>query len=67
MANKYSKGNFVNKDTENNSRTSRSTGKMSEYEERRKRLNTGAKVMAIIVSLAMIVTAFLSAGVFFLK
>ena len=67
MANKYSKGNFVNKDSENKSKSGQSTGRMSEYEERRKRLNTGAKIMAIVVSLAMIVTAFLSAGVFFLK
>ena len=40
---------------------------LSKYEEKRQRLNTGAKIMAIIVSLAMIVTAFLSAGVFFLR
>ena len=40
---------------------------MKEYEDRRKRLNTSAKIMAIVVSIAMIVTAFLSAGVFFLQ
>ena len=67
MANKYSKGNFVNKDDGNKSAGGQGSSQMKEYEERRKRLNTSAKIMAIVVSIAMIVTAFLSAGVFFLQ
>ena len=55
MSNKYTKSNKQKKND------------LSQYEQKRERLNTGAKVMAIIVSIAMIVTAFLSAGVFFLK
>lgn len=67
MANKYSKANFVNKDTENKTAGGQGSPEMKEFEERRKRLNRGAKIMAIVVSIAMIVTAFLSAGVFFLN
>ena len=67
MANKYSKANFVNKEEGSKSAGGQSSSSMKEYEERRKRLNTGAKIMAIVVSVAMIVTAFLSAGVFFLN
>ena len=58
MANKYSKGNNSQKSSEGKS--------MQKYEEQRKRLNNGAKVMAVIVALAMIVTTFLASGVFFL-
>ena len=58
MANKYSKSNKSSKAAEEKS--------MQKYEEQRKRLNTTAKIMAIVVSLAMIVTTFLAAGVFFL-
>ena len=36
---------------------------MQEYEERRKRLNTGAKVMAIILIAAMVVFYVLEAGI----
>jgi len=57
MANKYSKSNKSSKAAEEKS--------MQKYEEQRKRLNTTAKIMAIVVSLAMIVTTFLAAGVFF--
>jgi hypothetical protein len=67
MANKYSKANFVNKDEDNKTKVTESTGRMKAYEERQKRLSTGAKVMAILVALAMIVTAFLSSGVFFMN
>lgn len=67
MANKYSKANFVNKDEGNKPAGGQGSSQMKEYEERRKRLNMSAKIMAIVVSIAMIVTAFLSAGVFFLQ
>lgn len=40
---------------------------MARYEEQRERLKSSAKIIAIVVSVAMIVTAFLSAGVFFLR
>ena len=51
MANKYSKNN--------------STGKtMKDYEERRKRLNTGAKIMALILVASMVVFYVISAGLF---
>ena len=42
-----------------------SNNSMKKYEERQKRLNTGARIMAIVVALAMVVTTFLAAGVFF--
>ena len=58
MANKYSKSNKSSKAYEEKS--------MQQYEEQRKRLNTGAKIMAILVAVAMIVTTFLASGVFFL-
>lgn len=58
MANKYSKSNKSARANEEKV--------MQEYDEQRKRLNTGAKVMAIVVILAMIVTTFLASGVFFL-
>lgn len=37
---------------------------MKDYEERRKRLNTGAKVMALILVASMIVFYVISAGLF---
>ena len=37
---------------------------MKEYEERRKRLNTGAKIMAMILVASMIVFYVISAGMF---
>ena len=57
MANRYSKSN--------NSQQHMQDKSMQKYEEQRKRLNTGAKVMAILVVAAMIVTTFLASGVFF--
>lgn len=66
MANKYSKGNFANSEADPKTDETRRPG-MRQYEDRQRRLNRGARIMAIIVSVAMIVTAFLSAGVFFLK
>ncbi len=57
MANKYSKSNNSGKAAEHKT--------MQQYEEERKRLNTGAKIMAIVVAVAMIVTTFLASGVFF--
>lgn len=58
MANKYSKSN--------NSAKSPETKTMKKYEEQRKRLNNTAKIMAIVVAVAMVVTMFLGSGVFFL-
>lgn len=58
MANKYSKSNNSSKSSENKT--------MKQYEEQRERLNKGAKIMAIVVAVAMIVTTFLASGVFFL-
>ena len=57
MANRYSKSN--------NSQQHMQDKSMQKYEEQRKRLNTGAKIMAILVAAAMIVTTFLASGVFF--
>lgn len=59
MANKYSKSNKTtgNKNAEKS---------MKKYDDQRKRLSTTAKIMAIVVSIAMIVTTFLASGVFFL-
>lgn len=37
---------------------------MKDYEERRKRINTGAKVMALILVASMIVFYVISAGMF---
>ena len=37
---------------------------MQEYEERRKRLNRGARVMALVLVAAMVVFYVLSAGLF---
>ena len=58
MANKYSKSNNSSKASENKT--------MKQYEEQRERLNKSAKIMAIVVAIAMIVTTFLASGVFFL-
>ena len=57
MANRYSKSNNSQKHAEEKS--------MQKYEEQRARLNTGAKIMAILVAVAMIVPTFLASGVFF--
>ena len=56
MANKYSKSNNSSRTQENKT--------MQQYEEQRKRLNTGAKIMAILVAVAMVVTTFLASGLF---
>ena len=50
MANKY------NKDS--------SKKTMKDYEESRKRLNTGAKIMALVLVAAMVVFYVISAGLF---
>ncbi len=51
MANRYSKNNGTNKT-------------MKDYEESRKRLNKGARVMALILVASMIVFYVISAGMF---
>ena len=56
MANKYSKSN--------NSRKAAEKKTMQEYEERRKRLNKGAKIMALILVASMIVFYVISASAF---
>ena len=56
MANKYSKSNKSSRAAEEKT--------MQDYEERRKRLNRGAKVMALILVASMIVFYVLSAGLF---
>lgn len=57
MANKLNKSNMIKRDEDKS--------EYSKFEKRQKRLNMGARIMAIVVSLAMIVTAFLSSGVIF--
>ena len=52
MANKYSKNNKTDNKT------------MQQYEEQRKRLNRGAKIMALVLIGSMIVFYILSAGLF---
>ena len=53
------------KEMANNSRKSSSSNKtMKEYEDRRKRLNTGAKIMALVLVAAMVVFYVISAGMF---
>ena len=64
MANKYSKGKFAGRDDDNKPKTNNESSYMSEYEKRRERLSTVGKVMAILVALAMLVTGFLSSGMF---
>ena len=56
MANKYSKSNKSSKAAEERT--------MQEYEERRKKLNRGAKIMALILVATMIVFYVISAGLF---
>ena len=56
MANKYSKSNKSTKAAEEKT--------MQDYEERRKGLNKGAKIMALILVASMIVFYVLSAGLF---
>ena len=57
MANRYSKNNNSSKRIEEKS--------MQKYQDQIEKLNTGAKIMALLVALAMIVTTFLASGVFF--
>ena len=54
MANKYSKSN--------NSAKAREAKTMQDYQERQKRLNKGAKIMAIILIASMVVFYVISAG-----
>jgi len=56
MANKYSKSNKSTKAAEEKT--------MQDNKERRKRLNKGAKIMALILVASMIVFYVLSAGLF---
>ncbi|MCQ2563304.1 MAG: hypothetical protein MJ128_02275 [Mogibacterium sp.] len=56
MANKYSKSNISKKAAEEKT--------MQDYEERRKKLNTGAKIMALILTASMVVFYVISAGLF---
>ena len=56
MANKYSKSNTSKKAAEEKT--------MKDYEERRKKLNTGAKIMALILAASMVVFYVISAGLF---
>ena len=56
MANKYSKSNISKKAAEEKT--------MQDYEERRKKLNTGAKIMALILAASMVVFYLISAGLF---
>ena len=54
MANKYSKSN--------NSDRAKEQKTMQQYEDRRKKLNTGAKIMSIVIIITMVVFYVLSAG-----
>ena len=56
MANKYSKSNKSTKAAEAKT--------MQDYEERRKKLNKSAKIMALILVASMVVFYVLSAGLF---
>ena len=56
MANKYSKSNNSSKAAERKT--------MQDYEERRKKLNRGAKIMALILVASMVVFYVISAGLF---
>lgn len=56
MANKYSKSNISSKEKEKKT--------MQQYEESRSKLNKAARVMAIIMIVALIVTFTVMAGFF---
>ena len=56
MANKYSKSNRSAKAAEEKT--------MKDYEERREKLNKGAKIIALILVASMIVFYVISAGLF---
>lgn len=57
MANKYSKSN--------NSVKAKEQKTMQDYEDQRKRLNKGARIMAIIIIVTMVVFYVLSSGLSF--
>ena len=59
MANKYSKVNLQNKTNKDAQQSD-----FKEYEEKRKKIDNGARIMAIVVIVAMLVTSFLAAGFF---
>ena len=59
MANKYSKVNIQNKTNKEAQQSD-----LREYEEKRKKIDNGAKIMAIVVIVAMLATSFLAAGLF---
>ena len=56
MANKYSRSNTSAKAAEEKT--------MQDYEERRKKLNKGARIMALILVASMVVFYVISAGLF---
>ena len=56
MANKYSRSNKSSKASEAKT--------MQDYEERRKKLNKGAKIMALLLVASMVVFYVISAGLF---
>ena len=47
-----------------NNKGSKSNKTMKDYEESRKRLNTGAKIMALVLVASMVVFYVISAGLF---
>ncbi len=59
MANRFSKANMQNKGNREPA-----SHDMQYYEEQRSHLNMGARIMAILVIAAMVVTTFLAAGIF---
>lgn len=56
MANKYSKSNISNKAKEEKF--------MQEYQESKSKLNKGARIMAIVMIIALVVTFTLMTGLF---
>ena len=56
MANKYSRSNTSKKAAEEKT--------MQDYEDRRRKINIGAKIMALVLAAAMIVFYVISAGLF---
>lgn len=59
MANKYSKSNISNKAKEEKS--------MEDYRERSNKINKSARVMAIVMIAALVVTFVITAGLFALN
>jgi hypothetical protein len=64
MANKYSKGNFVAKEDDKKEKKEIPYSELSEYEKKRKRLETAAKVLAIVLAASMVIFYVISAGLF---